>query len=208
MDDRTVRKELAFYANRCYEKDLLVGGEGNISARLENGNVLVTPTGCSLGDVGPEDFVEVDMDGNVVDGRNIKPSSETKMHLEIYKARPDMKSVCHCHPKNAVAYALCHAELPWKVHPEVVAYLGPIPTIPYGRPSTIELAKTCAKYMPTGVYGAVMENHGTIGIGITIMDAFRRNEVIESFAYSCLMAKLVGVPVELPQSDIEVMLIK
>lgn len=207
MDDRITRRELVFYAHKCYEKDLVVGGEGNISARLENGNILVTPTGCNLGEVGPEDFVEVDIAGNIVDGRGIMYSSETKMHLEIYKVRQDINSVCHCHPKNAMAYALCHKELPWRIHPEVIAYIGRIPTIPYGRPSTIELAKTCADYMPRGVYGAVMENHGTIGIGDTIMDAFRRNEVIESFAYSCLMAKNIGIPVEIPQSDIDIMLI-
>lgn len=208
MNDWAIRKDLTLYAHKCYDKNLVVGGEGNISARLPNGNFLITPAGFNLGDIGPEDFVEVDIDCKVIDNQGIRPSSESKMHLEIYRLRPDVQSVCHCHPKNVMAYAICHEELPWRIHPEVVAYIGPIPTIPYGRPATSELAKTCAEYMPKGVYGAIMENHGSIGIGSTIKDAFWRNEVIESFAYSCLMAKVLGLPVEVPQSDIDIMQIK
>ncbi len=208
MDNKTLREELAFYARKCYENGLVVAGEGNISARLENGNVLITTAGVCLGDTLPEDFVEVDLNGNIKDGGCTLPSSEAKMHLEIYKRRPGINSVCHCHPKNAVAFAICNQELPWKVHPEVVAFIGYIPTIPYGRPSTHELAKICAQYMPEGVYAALMENHGTIGVGDSIMDAFRRNEIIESFSYSCLMARAIGSPVEIPQSDIDAIMIK
>jgi len=136
------------------------------------------------------------------------PSSETKMHLEVYKRRPDINAIAHCHPRNALLYAICHKDLPWKTHPEVVAFLGEIPTIPYGRPSTVELAVKTAEYLPAGYYAGLMENHGTITLGDTIMTAFRRTEVLDEFAYICALSKLIGTPVPIPENDIELIKIK
>jgi L-fuculose-phosphate aldolase len=200
--EKNVRLDMAQYCRRIYEKNLCVGGEGNISVRISDERILVTPTGTCLGDLASGDFVVIDIDGNPLDKNAPAQSSEAKMHLEVYKRRADINAIVHCHPRNALIYAVCHKELPWKTHPEVVAFLGEIPTIPYGRPSTVELAVRTASCLPDGYYAGLMENHGTITLGKDIKTAYWRTEVLDEFAYICCFSKLIGSPVPIPESDI------
>jgi L-fuculose-phosphate aldolase len=204
MDDQeqVARLEMAKYCKRIYEKNLCVGGEGNISVRINNKKILVTPTGTCLGDLEPGDFVGIDINGEPLDKNAPAQSSEAKMHLEVYKRRTDIDAIVHCHPRNALIYAICHKTLPWKTHPEVVAFLGEIPTIPYGRPSTVELAVQTALHLPEGYYAGLMANHGTITLGKDLKTAYWRTEVLDEFAYICCFSKLAGSPVPIPENDI------
>jgi L-fuculose-phosphate aldolase len=206
--EKAARINMAHCCERIYEKNLCVAGEGNISVRINDEKILVTPTGSCLGDLKPKDFVAVTMYGEALDPEAPAASSETKMHLEIYNRRSDINAIVHCHPRNALVYAICHQVLPWKTHPEVVAFLGEIPTIPYGRPSTIELAVKTAESLPAGFYAGLMENHGTITLGDTIQTAFRRTEVLDEFAYICILSKLIGTPFSIPESDIALIKVK
>jgi L-fuculose-phosphate aldolase len=208
VDEKAIRNEMSRYCKRIYEKNLCVGGEGNISVRISAEKILVTPSGSCLGDLESDDFVGVNMRGDCLDQLSSAPSSETKMHLEVYKRRMDVNAIVHCHPRNALVYAICHEKLPWKTHPEVVAFLGEIPTIPYGRPSTIELAVMVAEALPKGYYAGLMENHGTITLGNDLKNAYRRAEVLDEFAYICILAKLFGGPVPIPEEDIELIKVK
>lgn len=202
------RELLAKYSNLAYSKELCMGGEGNISLRLNQNEILITPSGYSLSEISPNDGVIVTMNGEKKEFEAKQPSSETKMHLEIYKQRSDVNAIVHTHSRNVLIYALCNEKLPWETHPEIVAFIGEIPMIPYGRPSTSELAKTVADYLQPGIYAGLMANHGAVTIGSDLRSAFWRSEVLDTFAYACCFSHLVGTPVRIPSKDIEEIKVK
>ena len=101
-----------------------------VGKRTDEKRVLITPTGVSKGFMKPEDLIVVDYNGNVLAGEK-KPSSEMFMHLQVYKERPDVNSVCHAHPPYATGYAVAGMPLDKCVLPEVVIALGSIPLVEY-----------------------------------------------------------------------------
>ena len=115
--------------HRVEAKGFVAATDGNISARLPNGNVLITPASMSKAFVGPTDLVEVSTSGEHVNGRG-NPSSEMDMHLFIYQHRPDVNAVVHCHPVYATAFATARIPLTECLFPEVIVGLGAVPLCP------------------------------------------------------------------------------
>ena len=124
--------------------------DGNLSVRLTEERILVTPTGLSKGAMRPTDLVIVDPEGKHVSGRK-NVTSEIGMHLMIYRTRPDVMAIVHAHPPTATGFAAAGIALTEPLVCEVVMGLGCIPLARYGTPGTSELAQSlepvCSKCM-------------------------------------------------------------
>ncbi len=186
----SLKKEMVDICRRIYDRGYVAANDGNVSCRLDNGHFLMTPTGMSKGFLVPSDLVIVDENGNQVSGTR-KASSEAKMHVTIYKARPDINSVAHAHPPTATGYAVAGIPLTQCVLPEVIVSVGSIPIAEYATPGTQELADVVSKYLKQ--YDAVLlENHGAITVGKTITDAHFKMETMEHFAKIMFVAHQLG----------------
>jgi len=172
------------------DRRLVAGTEGNVSGRAPDGTIMMSPSGHNLAELTPDQLVAVDLDGNVVDG-SLTPTSEMPMHLEFYRQRPKTNGVAHGHPVFATAHAASGAELPHPVLPELVAIIGRIPTIPYGRPSSPKLAAVMAPHV-TSANVFLLQNHGAIAAGGSVRDAYHRLEVGEAYAKTAWAAQTFG----------------
>jgi L-fuculose-phosphate aldolase len=140
------RSQLVEICHRLYERGMVTATDGNVSARLNNGNIMATRSGVNKGMVTDIDLVEITPDGELVHGDG-KPSTEMGMHLFIYEQRPDVKAVVHAHPVYATGFAAARIPLDACVFPEVIVGLGAIPLAEYATPSTDEVAESLTPYV-------------------------------------------------------------
>ncbi len=186
----TLRGQIIEVGRRTYERGYVASNDGNISARIDEKRVLITPTGVSKGFMKKEDLVVIDMNANVVSGSK-KPSSEVFMHLQVYKDRPDVNSVCHAHPPYATGFAVAGLPLDKCVLPEVIIALGNIPIVEYGTPGTEEFYKPVLKLLPE--YDAfLLANHGALTVGVDVLTAYHKMETMEHFAHITFVATQLG----------------
>ncbi len=192
--------KLVAIAKRLYDRNMNAALGGNVSIRLEDG-IAITPAGINKGFMTEDDVVVVDMGGTKLRG-NGKPSSEGKMHYEIYKLRPDVQAIIHAHPPFAVAFALAHRELPDDILPEATIMLGHVPCLPYVTPSTIELAREVAQGLLRR-NAALMANHGVITLGSDLEEAYNRMELLEQTCMSVVYASVLGGVHHIPPAEME-----
>lgn len=186
----SLENEIIEVGKRAYARGYVAANDGNISARLDKNQVLITPTGISKGFMRPSDLIIVDMKGKVLVGRR-KPSSEVLMHLRIYKERPDVNSVCHVHPPYATGFAVAGIPLNQPALSEVVIALGTIPLIEYGTPGSEEFYKPLLPFLHD--YDAfLLANHGALTIGADILNAYYKMETLEHFAQIMFIARQLG----------------
>jgi L-fuculose-phosphate aldolase len=199
-----LKEDIVEVGRRIFNWGFLAANDGNISTRTENNEILATPTGVSKGFLTPDMIIKVDLDGNVLEGK-LKPSSELKMHLDVYKNRPDVRAVLHAHPPIATAFAVAGIPLVQPVLPEIVITLGTIPIVEYGTPSTEELPNNIRPYLEN--HDAVLlENHGALTVGSDLYNALYKMEQIEHFAKISFYARLLGGERELPPDAVEKLL--
>ncbi|MBR5517424.1 MAG: class II aldolase/adducin family protein, partial [Clostridia bacterium] len=123
-----IKKQIWDIGKRIYDRGMVAANDGNISVKISDNEFLCTPTGVSKGFMTPEYICKVDADGNVIQANgNFKPSSEIKMHMRVYKQRPDVKSVVHAHPIYATSFAIAGIPLTQPIMPEAVIALGCVP---------------------------------------------------------------------------------
>jgi len=203
--ERKHREEIVRYGRMLHQRCFVAAMDGNLSVRLKNDRILVTPTCVSKGAMKPGDMVIVDPDGNRVSGhRNV--TSEIGMHLLIYRMRPDVQAICHAHPPTATGFAAAGIALTEPLVCEVVMGLGCIPLARYGTPGTSELAQTLEPYVPN--YDAIlMSNHGVVAYGDTLEHAYMKMETVEHFAQIALVTHLLGRQQPLKQVEIEKLLL-
>jgi len=174
-----LKQELCRICHLLYERGYVVSHDGNVSVRTEKG-ILVTPSGVNKGRMEPEMMVLCDPDGNVLEGDRY-PSSETAMHLQVYRDRPDVNAVVHAHPSVSTAFAACRRGLTEAYLIESVSGLGPVPAAPYALPSTKEVPESIRPYLPD--HNAVLlSNHGALAWGKDLWEAFDRMEMVEHTA--------------------------
>jgi len=170
-----------------YERGMIASNDGNISARLDADEFLVTPTGVSKGFMSPESLVRVDGTGKPLFGQG-KVSSEVKMHMEIYRFRSDVKAVVHAHPPYATAFAVARIPLTPCVLPEVVYSLGAVPLVPYALTSTEELARLVGEWSKKAD-ALLLTNHGVVTAGADVESAYHKLESVEHFAHILWLAQ-------------------
>jgi len=196
-----LRQQIADFSRLAYQKNYLASTDGNLSARLPDGNVVCTPTMINKGFVRPEDPVVVDLEGRHVRGER-KASSEIAMHTFVYKLRPDINAVVHCHPPCATAYAAAGIPLNKALISEVVLALGCIPIADYGTPGTPELTERLAPWVAN--YDALlMANHGVVSYGADMMEAYNRMDTVEHFAKISIYTRILGEEQLLSSEDVE-----
>ncbi len=188
------RSDIAFQiviaCHRLYERGYVTATDGNLSARLPNGNILVTPSSLNKGQMTESDLVEVKPDGSAVT-LSSKPSSELSMHLFVYNRRPDVRAVVHAHPPYATGFATARIPLPDAVLPEVILGLGRIPLTEYATPSTGEVAASLSPFIE-GSNAALLANHGAVTFGTTVEEAYFRMEKVEHASHILFVARALG----------------
>jgi len=171
-----MKKEIAYYMRRLYRQKLTTTSGGNISVKKEN-VVFITPSGIDKGEMETNQVGEIDLNGNIVESP-YELSMETPMHLVIYKARPDVKAIVHAHPTYATAFASSNKKMDSNLTSEGRLILGDIAFAKYALMGTQELADIVAQSAKNSNV-IIMENHGIIALGTTLLEAFDRLEVME-----------------------------
>ncbi len=201
IPEEQVRKDMVEVGRRLYMKGFVAANAGNLSVRLGDNEILTTPTGVSKGFMEPALIVKVDLKGNKIAGET-DPSSELKMHLEVYKQRPDIYAVVHAHPPVATAFAAAGKALDKPVLPEIIVTLGTVPLAKYATPSTEEVPESIRPHL-VNHDAVLMENHGALAVGSDLFSALFKMESIEHFAQISLYARLLGEEQELPPDEVE-----
>ena len=202
--------ELTYQAHReaicrvgtlLYERGYVAANDGNLSVRVDDDRLLITPSGVSKGRMTPEMLLLTDLDGNVLEGDR-HPSSEGKMHLEVYHRRGDVGAVVHAHPPVSTAFAVCRQGLETPYLAELVVGLGAVPCTPqFAMLSTEEVPESIVPYLAD--HNAVLlANHGALAWGASLWEAFDRLETVEHTAKIVLNARLLGGGVPLNEEEV------
>lgn len=185
---------------RMYEKGLVVANDGNISWRIADNEVLVTPSGVCKADMTPGMIIKMDMDGNILEGTD-KPSSELMIHLRVYRALPDRKAVIHAHPIFATAFAVANIPLDKIIYPTAHSFLGVVPVTKYGTSTTSDLADAVEDCMRNGHKAVLLANHGALTSAAALWDAYYLMERLESYATISFLARQLGGGRELTDEE-------
>jgi L-fuculose-phosphate aldolase len=190
MQLHQIKEEICDIGRRIYAKGFAAGNDGNISYRLGENQVLCTPTMICKGFIKPSDLCIVDMEGNQVAGQK-KRTSEIRLHLAIMKARPAVKSVVHCHPPHATAFAVAREAIPQCVLPEVEVFLGDVPITQYATPGDQKFADTVLPYVHKANV-IILANHGTVSYGDTVEKAYWWTEILDAYCRILMLARDLG----------------
>lgn len=207
--EQKLREEICLVGRQMYEYRYIDGTAGNISARLDSHHVLITPSNLSKGFMKPEQIIIVDLDGNKVDTgettRDLKPSSETPMHLEAYKRRPDVNGVVHAHPPFAVSLTMAGINMQTYTIPEAILLLGVVPNAPYATPTTTEDRDVISE-LATKHDAIMLSLHGSLTMGKDVWQAYMRLETLEHTAHLTYLVHQLGGGKSLPEMQIRKLL--
>jgi L-fuculose-phosphate aldolase len=198
-----LRQAIIACGRLCYERRLMTANDGNISVRVDGERVLITASGVSKGRMEAQDLILLDMEGNVLRaaaGR--KPSSETPMHLEAYRQRPDIRAVIHAHPIFATTLTVAGHDLPLDVLPEVMLTLGEVPTTAYATPASHEDAEVIRDLIRTH-NALLLRQHGSLTVGIHLEEALIHLERVEHVAQVYYQALLLGHVERIPPAALQ-----
>lgn len=203
VSEYEIKKQICEIGQRIYNKGMVAANDGNISVKISENEFLCTPTGVSKGFMTPEFICKVDKNGNVIQAnKGFKPSSEIKMHMRVYKERPDVQSVVHAHPLYATSFAIAGIPLTEPIMPEAVIALGCVPIAEYGTPSTEEIPDAVSKYLQ--YYDAVLlENHGALSYSDSLINAYYKMESLEFYAQLLYQSKVLGGPKTLSEAQVQ-----
>ncbi len=199
--ETNLRREIVEIGRRVYDRFFIAANDGNISARLDDEAVLVTPTGVSKGFMSVGDILKVSLEGKLlVAGKGRRPTSETPMHLAVYRTRADVGAVLHTHAPTATAFALTGARLDEPTLPEMIVFIRSVAMVPYALPGTEELPQAMAPYLADhDVF--LLANHGAVTLGRTLEEAYFQMERLELVARIRLAAMTLGPARILPPEE-------
>ena len=201
MTHKEIAETIVEIGRRMWQRGYVAASDGNISARLDDNHVMITPTGVSKGFMKPEEMAVVDMVGHPVEGTG-RASTEVFMHLAIYQNRPDVQAVCHTHSPLATAFAVAGIPLDFCLLPEVIIWLGSVPLVSYGTVGTEEIYRPLIDKLDR--YDAfLLEKHGVVTVGKNLLEAYYKTETVEHFAKVVLAARQLGPVKELPKEEVE-----
>ncbi len=185
-----IKQDICEIGQRIYNKGFAAANDGNITVRISENEVLCTPTMQSKGFLKPDDICLIDMTGKQLAGRK-KRSSEALLHLEIYRQRADIKSVVHCHPPHATAFAVAREPIPQCVLPEVEVFLGDVPITRYETPGGQAFADTILPFVQKSNV-IILANHGTVSFGEDVEKAYWWTEILDAYCRILMLAKQLG----------------
>jgi L-fuculose-phosphate aldolase len=197
----TLKKQFVEIGQRIWARNYVAANDGNITVRLNDNEILTTPTGISKGFMTTDMIIKVNMEGKVISGHpTYKPSSEVKMHIEVYKQRPDINSVVHAHPPYCTSFAVAGIPLNKCVLPEAVIVIGAVPIAKYGLPSTMEIPDSIKEHIKNSD-AILLENHGALTLGSDLLNAYHKMETLEHTANIVWKAIQLGNVNVLPEYE-------
>ncbi len=179
--------------------ELSFGSWGNASLRLDADTFLITPSGIGFDSVKPEELVVAKLDMSFYGG---KPSTELKLHAQIYRNRRDINAIVHTHSKFATALAVTAQPLPPITEELAMVVGGEVPCSPYAPPGSERLAEEAVSTLGDG-RAVLLASHGVVAVGETIQEAVKIAFVIERGAEIYFIAKQFGNPVVIPEEEVD-----
>ena len=196
-----LREELALYARKMYESQLVRATQGNLSARdPESGRICITPTGADYQSLRGEDIVVIDRNGSVVEGR-WEPSSELPLHTLLLERRPDINCVMHTHSTYASAFAVVYQPIPMILQESAACLGGDVPVVSYQMSGTREFAELIADSIGDR-HALLWGNHGAMVIGSNLAQTFAIAHALEDSARIATIARQLGEVVTLPPAEV------
>ncbi len=203
MDINTVKEQICDVCHKMWQLGWVAANDGNVSAKLEDGTILATPTGISKSFITPEKLILLNGKGEVLEAaEGYRPSSELKMHLRCYDKRDDVFSVVHAHPPGATGFAVAHRPMDMYNMIEDVAVIGSVPLTPYGTPSTSEVPDAIEPYLEEHDV-MLLTNHGALAVGADVYTAFYRMESLELWAKITINAEILGGSKDIDRENIQ-----
>ena len=192
-----LRPQVIEICRRLYDKGLIAAADGNVSLRLSDGSILVTPGGTHKGFLNEADLIVVDPKGRVLKGYG-RPSSELAMHMAIYREDSGTMAVVHTHPPWTLALSLSGH---WPLSHFLIEsklFLGEVSILPFKRPGTEALAQAVAKALHRGPV-QILAHHGAVTSAPTLWKAFNLMECLEHTSHIVGLARMLGNPKPLPE---------
>jgi L-fuculose-phosphate aldolase len=203
IDETRLREEIIRVTRLVCSQGLARSSDGNVSARLDGGRVLITPRGLYKMEMATEDLVIIDEGGQLLAGKpGRQPTTEYGLHLEVYRQRPELQAVLHAHPPYTTALSIAGLPFPTDYMPEVLVMLGPVPTAPYARPGTPALGESIRELIRSHD-NIVLSHHGTVSAARTLEQALMALERMEATAHTYFLARALGDPLPLPRAELE-----
>ena len=196
-----IKKEICEAGHILYQLGFVAANDGNISVKINDHEYYCTPTGVSKGSLTPDMIIKVDENGKKLEGK-LNPSSEIKMHMRVYRDRPDVTAVVHAHPPIATAFTVADIPLDQYILPEAVLTIGEVPTCDYGTPSTMEIPDSLAPYIQNHD-AFLLRNHGALTVGCNLTKAQFVMEEVEFNARICKYAMELGAVHEIPTEQLK-----
>jgi L-fuculose-phosphate aldolase len=196
------QQKITEVCQRLHARNLLAAADGNVSMRISDDEILITPTGVAKAFMKSTAMAVINLNGEIIHG---EPSGERHMHLEIYRKCPQAKAVIHAHPPTAIAWSLVQPgldELPTSALPEVILAAGEIPIVPYARPGSAQMGTHLHPYLP-GCRAMILARHGAVTWGESIEEAYRGMERIEHVSLILAQAKALGTLAPLPDEELK-----
>ncbi len=203
MNIQEIKEQICDVCHKMWQLGWVAANDGNVTARLEDGTFLATPTGMSKSFITPEKLIRINAKGEILEAApGLKPSSEVKMHLRCYEKRDDVWSVIHAHPPGATGFAVAHKPMDMYNMIEDVAVIGAVPLTPYGTPSTIEVPDAIEPYLEDHDV-MLLTNHGALAVGSDVITAFYRMESLELWAKITINAVILGGSIDIDRGNIQ-----
>lgn len=200
-DIEKTKEKVVQLCKKMLQNGLVAGTWGNISALVREAQVVViTPSGMDYTTLKATDMVVLDMQGRVVDG-NRKPSSEAPLHLAIYHARQDITGIVHTHSEVATSFAVIRLPIEPVVEDAAMLVGGAVQVAQYALPGTEELAHNVVIALDNR-FAVLMANHGLVGVGRDVDEAYTVCQVVEKCARIYAWSKTLGQPVLLSEQDV------
>jgi L-fuculose-phosphate aldolase len=203
MDDAgRLFEEIRDACAHLHARGLLAAADGNVSLRLADDSVLITPAGANKASLRPGSLARVTLDGGILEGR---PSTERAMHLAVYRASPEARVVVHAHPPTAIAWTIARpelTELPTDALPELLLAAGRVPIVPYARPGTEEMGAVLLPFLPAHRL-LLLSRHGALAWGESMEEAVNGIERVEHSALILKAAVELGGLCPLPPLELE-----
>lgn len=200
----TICDDIIYVGEQMYQRGLIVGTDGNISVRMNDGNIVITGSGFCKGKLKREHMSVIAPTGEVLQGP--KPARDVRMHLAVYRTSPESRAVVHAHPPVITGFSMSHYDFDRIALPEAVFNLNGVACTDYAVPISVDVARGIMKVLreKPQCRAIVMANHGALTFSDDIYDAFYKMETLEFFGKSTLVTKLVGSTYYLNREETEI----
>ncbi|MBO1306356.1 class II aldolase/adducin family protein [Enterococcus sp. 669A] len=187
----TAEKEMVIETGKKLDRyGLIALSGGNVSWRMDSGEILVTPSGMIYEDLTPEDIIVMDIDGNILESKR-RPSVDTIALLYIFQKRPDIKGIIHTHQPYATALGLIEDEIPCNLTTLANAARGDVKVAPYSSAASLDMGVKAVDYLGEQL-AVVLKHHGVIGVGDSLKQALYSCVYLEEACKTIVAARSCG----------------